>query len=185
MVGREDLARHSMPTLKARRASISPARRISAIHRNLLCILTLLVLTPAMHARAQDITASGQWTETIDSSDLESGAGSDLPGTYESDADATTLDVTYSQPWRVSVHRADVTWSPGFTLYARRTSSGTGSGSISGGLSYIEVTTLGTELFTGSDDRTGIDVQYSLTGMSIGISPATYRTTVTYTVVAN
>jgi hypothetical protein len=151
----------------------------------LLSLLALLALSFACRAEAQDVSAVGGWTETIDSSDLVSGAGSDLTDTYESSNDATTLDITHDPQWHVDIHRTDTIWSPDFTLYAKRTSEGTGSGSISGGISYIEVTAVGTQFFTGSQDRSGIDVQYQLTGVSVGISPGTYTTTVTYTVVDN
>jgi hypothetical protein len=151
----------------------------------LLGLVTILTLSSVSHAEAQDISAVGGWTETIDSSDLVSGAGSDLAGTYESNADATTIDITHDPQWRVDIHRTDTNWSLDFTLYARRTSDGSGSGSISGGTSYMEITTVGTQFFTGSENRSGIDAQYQLTGMSVGVSPDTYSTTVTYTVVDN
>lgn len=131
---------------------------------------------------AADITAVGGWTETIDASDLIAGAGSDLQSDYYSATNATTLDVTAIGNYKVDVRRSDTNWSGDFTLYLKRTSDGTGSGTISGGTSYITVSLTDTEFFTGSLDRSGIDVQYHLAGMSVNISPDTYSTTITFTI---
>ena len=150
-----------------------------------LSLLLLLVALLVGDVRAQDISAVGGWSETIDSADLVSGPGSGLTDTYESLSGASTLAVSYGGSWRVDICRADTWWSPDFSLYVIRSSDGTGAGSISGGLSYLEISTVDTEFITGSQDRSGIDAKYRLTGMSVGISPATYSTTVTFTILAN
>jgi hypothetical protein len=130
-----------------------------------------------------EITATGGWTETIDAADLISGAGSDLTSTYESASNATDLDITSIRFWRVDVDRSDTTWHGDFTLSVRRTSDGSGSGTISGGLAYMEITTTTTQFFSGTFNRTDVTTQYQLTGMSVDVPPDTYTTTVTYTVV--
>jgi hypothetical protein len=132
---------------------------------------------------AGDIVATGGWNETVDSSDLTSGAGSDLASTYQSIASATDLDVTAAADYRVDVRRTDGTWSGDFTLSVRRTAIGGGSGTVSGGTTYQSVTTTDAEFFTGNGNRSGIKLQYQLEGMSVSISPDTYTTTVTYTIV--
>ena len=143
----------------------------------ILCLLTPLL------AFAGDIVATGGWNETIDSSDLVSGPGSDLNASYESAANATSLDLTTAADYRVDVRRTDGTWSGDFTLYAQRTSDGSGAGSISGGTSYQVVSTTDAELFSGNSDRTGVEVQYQVDGVSVSISPDTYSSTVTFTIV--
>ncbi len=132
---------------------------------------------------AATIAAVGGWTETIDASDLVSGAGSNLQTDYYSSTSATTIDVAASGNYQVNVRRSDTNWSGDFTLYLKRASDGTGSGTISGGTSYLVVSPTDTELFTGSLDRTGVDVQYHLSGTSIDITPGTYSTTLTFTIV--
>jgi hypothetical protein len=54
---------------------------------------------------------------------------------------------------------------------------------ISGGLSYIEITTTDSEFYSGEGALWNVDAQYQLTGMSISVSPANYSTTVIFTVV--
>jgi hypothetical protein len=147
-------------------------------------IFILLVFTKA---EAIDITATGSWNRTIDTSDLASGAGSDLIGIYESTVNATVLTVLNTtgntDNWRIDVRRSDSTWHGDFILYIQRTSDGTGGGSISGGLSYIAIGTTDSQFFSGAGDRSSVNLQYKLTGMSISIPPNTYSTTVVFTIV--
>jgi hypothetical protein len=159
--------------------------KASPVYAVVLSLLVSSVSLPITPGIAQDISAVGGWTETIDSADLASGPGSDLANTYESVSGASTLAVTYSGSWKVDISKTDTWWSPDLSLYVIRTSDGSGSGSVSGGLSYLEVSTVETEFITGTEDRTGLDVKYRLTGMSVGISPSTYSTSVTFTVLAN
>ncbi len=154
------------------------ARRIAVLISLLACIGF-----PAAGI-GQDISASGGWSETIDGGDLTSGAGSDLTDAYVSSASATTISVTYVGSWRVDTKRTDSFWHADYTLFGQRTSSGSGSGSIAGGLSYQGIATSDATFFSGTGDRSGIDAQYRLTGMSVNAQPATYSTTVTFTIVS-
>jgi hypothetical protein len=146
-----------------------------------LIVAAVCLLTP-FPALAGDIVATGGWTDTVDSADLQSGAGSDLIASYESAADATSLDLTTAADYRVDIRRNAGTWHADLTLYARRTSAGTGSGSISGGTTYQELTASDAELFTGNSDRTGVEVQYQVDGMSVNVGPDNYEATVIYTI---
>ncbi len=47
----------------------------------------------------------------------------------------------------------------------------------------MEITTTDSELFSGAGNLNNIDMQYELTGMSIGVLPDNYSTTVIFTVV--
>ena len=145
----------------------------------------LLFLTKA---EAIDLSTTGGWTETVNELDLVSGAGSGLVDTYESVTDATSMTISNctgdTDNWRLDVRRIDdAGWHGDFTLYVQRTSNGEGTGSVSGGLSYIEITTTDTQLFSGAGDRSNISIQYKLTGISIDVLPATYTETMTFTVV--
>ena len=150
-----------------------------------IVLVSLVVILTRV--QAIDIGASGGWTETIDENDLQSGAGSNLIDTYESVTNASTANISNctgdSDNWRVDVRRFDSIWDGDFTICVKRTSDGTGTGSISGGLSYIEVTTTYVEFFSGAGNRDNIDLQYELTGMSVSALSDNYSTTVVFTVV--
>jgi hypothetical protein len=149
---------------------------------SLLCLLASVSFPPAGHG--QDISAAGGWIETIDAGDLVSGAGSDLTDAHVSSTSATAISVIYAGSWRVDVKRTDSFWHSDYTLFSQRTSGGSGSGSIAGGLSYQSISTTDAVFFSGTADRSGIDVQHRLTGMSVNAQPATYSTTVTFTLVS-
>jgi hypothetical protein len=151
-------------------------------------ILLVPLLLTGIKAQAIDIAAAGGWNESVDQSDLISGPGSELIQVYESAAGGTVLDVSSciddSDNWRIDVRRIDDgSWPGDLVLYLRRTSDGSGGGSISGGLSYVEVSTTDTELFSGTGNRTGINLQYRLTGMSTSVSPDDYSQTMVFTLV--
>lgn len=150
-----------------------------------LIIIFFLLFLP--EAGAIDISATGGWTETIGTSDLTSGAGSDLNSDYESTVAATTLTISKckgkNDNWRVDVKRIDSSWHDDTTLYARRVSDGDGQGSISGGLSFIKIKKTENEFFSGAGNRDNVSLQYKLTEVSINISPGNYSTTVVFTVV--
>lgn len=133
----------------------------------------------------QDITVTGSWTENIDASDLQAGAGSDLIDTYESASDQIDIyvDAQGARNYRVDVRKNDANWHSNFQLSVRRTSDGTGYGWVSGGTSYQEVTDTDQSFFTGNRDRQDIKVQLRLTGVSVQVPTDIYTTTVWYTVV--
>ena len=133
------------------------------------------------------IDATGDWSETIDASDLQAGAGSDLKSTYESAAGTGLLTISGTSgngdTWRVDVQRSDTTWHTNFfTLSVKRTGDGSGGGSISGGTVYQVIGESNVEFFSGTGDRSGIPLQFKLEGMSLQVPPGIYSTTVTYTV---
>lgn len=150
-------------------------------------VIGLLVILGTMTVSlALDISLIGSWNLTVDSSDLVSGAGSDLVTQYESEADQVLLEISNStgpsDSWRVDVSKSDISWNGSLTISCKRTSSGSG-GSISGGLSYQEISGVDQQFFTGSDNVLDIAVQYLLDDVSITIPPDIYSTTVIYTVV--
>lgn len=148
-------------------------------------VLLALSVGPG-EARAADIAAAGEWSQTIDASDLVAGPGSELQSTYESPIGILSLAISNSAGvgWQVNVRRQDGNWPPEFTLEIRRTSAGTGSGSVSGGDAYLVAGTTDTAFFAGSGDVSGIEVQLRLSGVSLSVAPDTYTTTLVYTVTA-
>lgn len=135
---------------------------------------------------AISITAAGGWTQTIDAVNLTAGAGSDLNSTYTSLNNATIIDIggAGNNNWRVDVRKTDATWDGNFHIFVRRTGdgSGPGPGTISGGTSFMEVTAIDTQFFSGSRNRSNVPVAYQLQGVSLNIGPNTYNTSVTFTV---
>ena len=152
--------------------------------KNLIIVVISIFLLVPSGTSALDIAATGGWSETINSSDLTSGAGSDLTGTYESSTNATVLDITNAanqgDRWRVDMQRSDSTWHANFTLYIKRITT---NQKLNGGLSYTEIRTSTDTFFDGKGNYSGINCQYQLTGMSMAIPPNTYTTTVTFTIV--
>lgn len=153
--------------------------------RHIVLLLLFLLISSYGICWAVSITITGSWAETIDASDLVAGAGSDLIDTYESASDQVYVRIVAvgDRYWRVDVKRIDNNWHADFQLSVRRTSDGTGDGSISGGTSYLAVTDTDQSFFNGYMGRNMIDIQLELSGVSIQIPPDTYTTTVNYTVV--
>jgi hypothetical protein len=132
---------------------------------------------------AISITATGNWSETIDASDLTAGAGSNLIDTCQSAADAVSIDIAAtSGNWGLDVKKITSNWHNNLHLHIRRASDGTGSGTISGGDSYQEVTDIDQSFFSGNGDRSNVNIQLKLTGVSIQVPPDVYTATVYYTV---
>ena len=151
----------------------------------MVCALTLT----AKKVQAINITITGSWLLTIDASNLQAGAGSDLIDTYESASDvkisrAGGREEKDWRNWRVDVKKTHTNWHSNFLLEVIRTSDGTGRGTISGGnTSYQEVTDAYKSFFSGLGDRRGVHVRLELSGVSVQVPPDTYTTTVYYTVV--
>ncbi|MCK5584978.1 hypothetical protein KAJ02_02795 [Candidatus Bipolaricaulota bacterium] len=147
-------------------------------------LIALLLHTSAWSAPS--ISGAGSWILTIGSLDLIAGAGSEFVASYESAVDAVLLSPNPNPQqlaYRVDVRRVDTAWHGNFVLWLKRSGDGTGSGSISGGTTYLAVTTTDQSFFTGLDDRINIPIQLRLTVVSIQIPPGGYETTIFYTIV--
>ena len=146
--------------------------------------MVLVLLLPAAWAHAVDLSVVGSWSLTLDSSDLFAGTGTDLRTPIESSGAQAMADIynTGGTNWAVNVRKNDVTWPTGVALYVRRTSSGSGSGTISGGTAYQQVTAVDSILFSGSGDRSGVQIQLKLEGLSVQRAPDLYSASLTYTV---
>jgi len=178
MTGRR--ARAGCPDGRARHERVKMRWVVGKAALFLTAALTLLVL-----AEAANITIVGIWSWTVGPGDLQGGPGSELNTTYESPANQVTMSVRGSGNigWRVEVLRIDSNWHANFLLDIRRTGSGRGPGTVSGGTTYLTITTMSQSFVTGSGNRWGIPLQERLSGVSVSIPPATYTTTIQYTVV--
>jgi hypothetical protein len=150
-------------------------------------LFSLIVFTSVMTTtNALDLLITGGWSVILDSTDLVSGAGSNLTSQYESSTDQVLVDIYNSagggDTWRVDISKSDISWNNSLSVYCKRTSSGTG-GSVAGGSSYLGITNIDQQFFTGSDNVTGIGFQYKLDGVSVSIPPAVYSTSIVFTVV--
>jgi hypothetical protein len=139
------------------------------------------------------VTVIGGFSETVDSSSLVGGAGSNLQPSYTSAVGASTLDVSgttgSADAWRIDVRRVDSSWDPSLALKVRRSSDGSvcageplGS-EINGGVTNLLITTVDTTFFSGRGSRCSIALVYELDGVSIQIPPGAYSTSITFTVV--
>lgn len=151
-----------------------------------LVFLSGLIFFGGKAESAISITATGDWFETIDENDLIAGAGSNLKNTYTSDGNATVLGISgcsdAGDAWKMTVKKTDTKWNAKFTFSVKRTSDGSGNGSISGGGSFILVEDNDKDFFSGAGDRSDINVQKQLGGVSLQIPPDTYSTTIVFTV---
>ncbi len=136
----------------------------------------------------QAITAtlsSSGWTEYIANDDLQSGAGSDLNANYWSWPDVY-MDITGTLGnWQVDVSRSDINWNTDIMISTRRLSDGTGSGTIADGTSWQTVNITGNYFFNGTQDRTGIQVKFTIANVSLARGAGAYTTTIIYTVYDN
>ncbi len=146
---------------------------------SLTAVLALLATAEA----AISITVLGSWSLSLGSGNLQGAAGSNLTATYTSATNQATMTVTGSYGnWSVSVLRIDSSWNANLVLSIRRTGTGSGTGTVSGGTSYLTVTTTNQTFLTGSGNVSGVPFQESLTGVSVSLGAATYSTTIQYTI---
>ena len=154
----------------------------------ILVLLIGLILLCSKAEASISITVTGNWSETINAADLQAGAGSDLVSTYESSSSAVSIDISgtagVGDNWRIDVKKVDsAVWHNNFRLSVKRASDGAGAGDISGGNSYQEVTDIDQSFFSGDNDRSNVNIQLKVDGVSIQIPPNNYTTTIYYTVV--
>lgn len=149
-------------------------------------LMVALVSLMANEVKCQlSITATGSWSKTLTSADVPD-AGTDITGTHTSASNQVLIDVEWPQKsnyrYRVTVRKSDVSWNASLLLYVKRTGNGTGQRTISGGTSYILLSSTNQTFFTGNRDRFNVPIQFQITGVSVLIPAQTYSTTVIYTV---
>ena len=145
--------------------------------KSLAALVTALLAASTVTA---EISGSGDWYAVFNASDLASGAGSDLRSETVSASGVTILTVTTIGMWRVSARRSAQNWPAGAVLWVRRSSNGSGTGTIEGGDAYVPVGESEIDLFSGSDARSGIAIQFKLTGVSTKLTPGTYASLLTF-----
>jgi len=151
-------------------------------------IILSFIFINAGAVMAIEISATGIWSLSITASDLTEAAGSDLKSEYEGISDQVGLtisDVVGESTWRVDVKKDNLYWSelPGDPeLSLKRTGPGIG-GSVIGGETYLQLSSVYQTLFSGSGNVSDIKVQLKISNISVQTSVGEYSTTVCYTVV--
>jgi hypothetical protein len=149
--------------------------------------LLFLFLLASVRLSAATIVATGSWSMSLGTSDLLGGAGTNLPSTVTSTSSIITVDVT-NAPLVGVYHvyaRVSGTVPAGVTIWMQRTSDGSSFlnlGAITGGSAYQSLGGTDTEIFAGALDRYTIALQLKVTGVSVGITPATYQPNIILTV---
>ncbi len=134
------------------------------------------------------LTVSNSPTVTLSTSDLTSGAGTDLSTTKVA---STSQQLNIAIPiyglgvtWEIDIalSSGSPTWPSNVTVFATRTGNG-GNTSISGGTSAIQLTTSPQKFFTGQNNATGVTVQYTIGNLSLAnCAPGTnYSYPISYT----
>jgi hypothetical protein len=132
--------------------------------------------------------ASGATWSVPTLSSTISKAGKNYEHVETSSPSHTLLKVSAVVIWSVSVHQsATSNWDPSLKLYVQRTGTGTGLAILSGGTSYIQLSSTSQQFFTGlltlfSGNRDNIPIQYKIEGLSVMLPVKTYTTTVMYTI---
>lgn len=149
--------------------------------------LFMVLLEAGPAAAVINITVTGSWTQSVDKNNLTGGPGTDITGTFTSAQNANLITISGAKNkndnWQINIKRINTAWNGSLQIFAIRTSSGTGKGSVSGGQAYIQVTTNDTIFFTGAGNRNGIQIQFQLTGASLQIAPSQYSATIQYTII--
>jgi len=138
----------------------------------------------AGNAWAAEITVSANWSTTVNRDNLIAGAGTHLQNPIESAPAVATLNIsnTLGASWSVRVAKNDGSWPANVGIAVKRNSNGSGSGTISSGTAYVAVDSISNAFFSGTGDRSGIEIQLKVDGLSINTPPAPYSLVITYTV---
>lgn len=137
---------------------------------------------------AQTITINSGTTWSIPSlSSTITKAGKNYEHIETSSASQTLFKVNALLAWSITAHLSTTSnWDSSLKLYVQRTGNGTGIAILSGGTTYIQLTSTPQLFFSGLLNlfahRDNIPVQYKIEGLSVMLPVKTYTTTVTYTI---
>ena len=146
-------------------------------------LLGILLFVTHVGLFSQTIKISGApWNVNITPPAL---AGENPINNIESLSDQISINVHGDQDnnWQITVEKDATNWHSNLTLEVRRTGDGTGSGTISGGTTYVTIPDSPTYVifFVGNKNPNNIPCQYRL--HSDDLCPeASYSTPVIYTI---
>ncbi len=148
--------------------------------RSILRITLLAIALSSAAGHAADLVSVGNWNESAPAHVV---AGAGLQSTFESVPGATTLTISNTTGvWNVRIRRSAGGWNGDLKLFVKRSSAGSGSGTVSGGDAYVEVTTSDVQIFSGSADRSNVALQYKITGLSHAVPPNSYAASILFSV---
>ncbi|SEJ05412.1 hypothetical protein SAMN05216327_105498 [Dyadobacter sp. SG02] len=139
-------------------------------------------------ACAQTVTINSGTTWSIPSlSSTITKAGKNYEHIETSSASQTLLKVNALIGWTLTAHLSTTSnWDSSLKLYVQRTGNGTGIAILSGGTTYMQLTTTPQVFFTGLLNllahRDNIPIQYKIEGLSVMLPVKTYTATITYTI---
>lgn len=143
-------------------------------------------LAAELHAGPKlTLAVTGRWSiGTFRAAQLSGGAGTDFTGTQTSASNQVRLTIrnTGTTGWGMTVRRVDTYWNPAMRVYVQRTDTGTGLGTISGGMGFQELTAMDTIFLSGTGDFSAIPLQFELTGFSAVVGIGAFSTTIFYTI---
>ena len=136
----------------------------------------------AASAQTISINSGNTWSVPTLSSTITK-AGKNYEHVETSSASQTLFKVNALLAWSISAHLSSTSnWDSSLKLYVQRTGSGTGIAIVTGGTTYMQLTTTPQLFFSGLLNvlahRDNIPVQYKIEGLSV----MPYTTTITYTI---
>jgi hypothetical protein len=148
------------------------------------CIASLYAF--ASSAQTISINSGTTWSIPTLSSTITK-AGKNYEHIETSSASQTLLKVNALIGWSISAHLSTTSnWDSSLKLYVQRTGNGTGIAIVSGGTTYMQLSSTPQVFFTGLLNllahRDNIPIQYKIEGLSVMLPVKTYTTTVTYTI---
>jgi hypothetical protein len=147
-------------------------------------IIVLTIIATKLYA-VDFILIDGYWHVTLDATNLESGAGTDIVP-----IESTTYHVEFeikgqggAQPWQLYVKKSAVNWDNNLQLFIKRTSNGNNKNHpIVGGTFFTEITDNNGLFISGEGNNKKIYCQLKLVG-SIVVPTNSYSMDVVYTAV--
>ncbi len=148
-------------------------------------LIVCLLFTAAIPAAALSFTVVGGWSLEINETNLSGTAGSDFTATSTSVANAAVVNVADAvdqfEAWYIDINKTDVAWDSSLTLSSIRTSDGIGLGTISGGTVLLEITDTAQRFFQGTGNRSSIQTQFQVDGLSVTLGVQALSVTIVYT----
>jgi len=151
--------------------------------------IVCLCLGFADGALAQEIRLQGSPSFSFANTDIQPGEGFPSQSETTNNINIDIKKLSKNAYWSVSVNKNDTRWNNQVKVFVRRTSSGTsngnGSGSVYGGLNYIQINNLSSTFITGNKKMSNIDIQYKITGVDVTLPADDYYTDIVYTLYEN
>lgn len=151
-----------------------------------LLYITCLFITGASAQSVTVINGTNVWSIPTLSSTITK-AGKDYEHIETSSTAQTLLRVNSLLVWTVSAHMSTTSnWDSALKLFVQRTGNGTGLAILSGGTTYMQLTSSPQQFFSGAlnlgGNRDNIPIQYKIEGLSVTLPVKTYTATITYTI---